>query len=194
MYYIVGLGNPGEKYENTRHNVGWLALDHFIETHNLPSPISSSKYAGHISEGVVEGAEIFCLYPNTFMNKSGASVCKAFPCGNDPDTLIVLHDEVDLGIGEVKISKGKGPGGHNGVASIIQSLGTKDFVRIRIGIAPRSFFGHVKRPSGEKMTRHVLGSFKKKEGVQLSEVYKKINEIISTILGEGSEIAMNRFN
>lgn len=194
MFYIVGLGNPGEDYANTRHNVGFSVLKHVIEKHALPEPVSSSQYAGDVSEGTLHGSEVRILFPNTYMNKSGSAVRKAVPKGEDASRLIVIYDDVDLPIGAFKLSFGRGSGGHNGVQSIIDALGTRDFIRVRVGIASKRFFGGVKRPKGEKLSRHVLSAFKRGEVKQLEHVHEEIDAAIACILKEGIQVAMNRFN
>ena len=193
MNYIVGLGNPGTEYENTRHNVGWMALDSFIEEAGLPSLHNSAKYAGGVSEGVLAGQEVVLLYPNTFMNKSGSAVKKLVPKGQE-SLLTVVYDDVDIPLGEIKVSVGRGDGGHNGIKSIVSSLGTKEFVRVRIGIAPKSFFGKIKRPKGDRLPKHVLGDFKKKEYAELGEGLKKAGKAIELIVTEGVEKAMGECN
>lgn len=193
MHYIVGLGNPGEKYKDTRHNAGWMVLDYLIETFGLPGAFESSKYAGRVSEGVFDGVEVSLLYPGTFMNKSGSAVKKLVPKGEEGQ-LVVVYDDVDLSVGEIKISKGKGSGGHNGISSIVSSLGTKDFVRVRVGIAGKSLFGHTKRPTGERLPKHVLGDFKRREQKALAEVLPQVSEAIACILSDGVEQAMNTYN
>lgn len=195
MFYLVGLGNPGEKYANTRHNVGWLALDHFIAANSLPSLVDSSAYAGQVSSGVVGASEVTVLYPTTYMNKSGSAVKKLVP-KEEVGQLVVVHDEIDLSFGEVKVSVGRGAGGHNGVKSVVAELGSKDFVRVRVGIAPKSFFGgEVKRPAGGgPLERFVLKPFGLTERPQLPKVYEKVNDALLTILTDGVEAAMNKCN
>lgn len=192
MNYIVGLGNPGKEYENTRHNVGWMALDHLIAD-ALPSPVSSSKYAGRVSEGVFAGAEVILLYPDTFMNKSGSAVKKLVHTGEE-ERLVVVYDDVAIPLGEVKVSFGRGDGGHNGIKSIVCSLGTKEFARVRIGIAPKGFFGQTKRPTGARLPKHVLGDFKKREQKDVEEGLEKAKRAIELLLKEGIEKAMNEMN
>ncbi len=193
-FYIVGLGNPGEKYADTRHNVGWIMLDALREQCGLPDLIQSAKYAGRISEGVLSGIDVTLLYPDTFMNKSGSAVAKLVP-KTESAQLIVVYDEVDLAVGEVKVSFGRGDGGHNGIKSIVQSLGTKEFVRIRVGISPKSFWtGKTKRPAGAKLPNYVLGKFGSSEQKHLEAVKEQIPQIIATIITDGVEQAMNRFN
>ncbi|MCA9360659.1 aminoacyl-tRNA hydrolase [Candidatus Nomurabacteria bacterium] len=195
MYYIVGLGNPGEKYSNTRHNVGWLALDYFLVENQLPALVSSKQFSGEVTEGVVAGGEVKVLYPDTYMNNSGSAVVKFVP-KDDISKLIVVHDDIDLPFGEVKIGKGKGAGGNNGVQSIIDKLGTKEFVRVRVGIAPKSIWtGKVKRPQGGgPLERFVLKPFGLTEKGDLPEVYKKVQLALETIILDGAKVAMNRVN
>ncbi len=193
MYYIVGLGNPGKNYENTRHNVGWMVLDYLVSSQGLPEAYSSAKYAGRISEGVLAGEEVTLLYPDTFMNKSGSAVKKLVPKGQEAQ-LVVVYDDVDLPVGEIKISQGKGSGGHNGISSIVSSLGTKDFIRVRVGIAGKSLFGHTKRPKGDRLAKHVLSDFKRREERELKDVLPKASEAVIAIVAEGVQKAMNRCN
>ncbi len=195
MFYIVALGNPGEKYADTRHNVGWQAVDYCLENFALPSLLESGALSGRITEGVVAGQEVSVLYPGTYMNNSGSAVAKLVPKA-ESESLIVVHDDIDLPFGEIKIGRGKGAGGNNGVASIIDKLGTKDFVRIRIGIASKSFWtGKVKRPAGGgPLERFVLKSFTSSERRQLPEVFKKVQQALELILSESTSAAMNRHN
>jgi Peptidyl-tRNA hydrolase len=195
MFYIVGLGNPGEKYQRTRHNVAWMALDLALQAWNFPSLVSDTKVSGRITEGILHGESVAVLYPDTFMNNSGAAVKKLVPQGQ-AQQLIVVHDDIDLPFGEVKIAQGRGAGGNNGVQSIISTLGTKDFVRVRIGIAPTSFWtGKVKRPAGGgPLERFVLREFSKKEQAQLPTVLQTVQEALGAIVSDGVEVAMNRYN
>lgn len=195
MYYIVGLGNPGEKYESTRHNVGWAALDYLIDKTGLPSLIDSSALSGRTTSGMLAGEEVSVLYPGTFMNNSGSAVTKFVP-KNEVQKLIVVHDDIDLPLGEVKIGQGRGAGGNNGVKSIIDKLGSKEFVRVRVGIAPKSFWtGEMKRPAGGgPLERFVLKSFSGSEKKQLADIYERITIAIETVVSAGVESAMNKLN
>jgi peptidyl-tRNA hydrolase, PTH1 family len=194
MQYIIALGNPGSEYETTRHNMGWLVTDVFLREAQLPALFASGKYAGRVSEGVVGSESVAVLYPETFMNKSGSAAVKLVP-KNEAAKLIVVYDDVDLALGEVKVSFGRGDGGHNGIKSLVDSLGTKEFVRLRVGISPVGIFtGKTKRPVGDKLQRYVMGHFTKRELAKVEEVGKRVAEILSVILKDGHTVAMNRFN
>jgi PTH1 family peptidyl-tRNA hydrolase len=195
MFYIVGLGNHGEKYQNTRHNVGWLVCDYIREQAKLPALVGDKAMSGRVTEGMIVGAPVKLLYPDTYMNNSGTAVVKFVP-KNDTGHLIVIHDDIDLPLGEIKLGKDRGDGGNNGIKSVIASLGTKDFIRIRIGIAPRSFWtGEVKRPKGGgPLEKFVLKQFTHKEEEQLRVVEERAYSALQEILLHGLAIAMNKFN
>lgn len=195
MYYVAALGNPGSKYENTRHNVGWTVVSQWLQTAGFPSVVESRQYSGRVSTGMVGESEVTVLLPDTFMNNSGVAVAKLVP-KTEASQLIVVYDDIDLPLGEVKVSVGRGAGGHNGVASIIQKMGTKDFVRVRVGIAPKSLIsGEVKRPAGGgPLERFVLKPFGLLERSHLPEVYEKAGVAINTIIAAGVEAAMNKIN
>lgn len=195
MYYFVALGNPGSKYKFTRHNVGFLAADFFIKKMQLPETVKSAKYLGELSEGNVLDQDLSVLYPDTFMNHSGKAVKKLL---NSPDSsnLVVIYDDVALPFGEVRVSFGRGDGGHNGIKSIIETLGTKDFIRLRIGVAPSSFWtGKMKVLTGEALPKFVLSNFTRNEQDKLEkEVFPKVKDVLCSILEVGHDKTMNRFN
>lgn len=173
MYIVVGLGNPGEQYERTRHNAGRMTAD-----------FAASKIGG-----------IKVVTPDTFMNESGKAVAKAVKSKKAAEKLIVIYDDLDLPLGSMKISYNRGSGGHRGVESIIKSLKTREFIRIRIGVAPTTPGGKLKKPKGdEAVNKFILGEFKKPEMEVLKKTFKKVSEAIQTIVDEGLEVAMNRFN
>lgn len=193
MMYIVGLGNPGEKHAKERHNVGWMVLDVVVKTYGLPEPVVSGKFSGRISEGVIDGEAVTVLYPDTYMNNSGAAVRKLVPKGEESQVL-VIYDDIDIPLGELKLSKGRGDGGHNGVKSVIASLGTKEFMRLRIGILGKGWFGQMKRPSGDRLPKFVLADFKLAEQKEVEAVSQKASQVLRTILKEGIGLAMNKYN
>jgi PTH1 family peptidyl-tRNA hydrolase len=151
-------------------------LEHFAATNSFSSWHEKSAYSGRISEGRVGDEEVVLLLPQTFMNDSGSAVKKLVKKGEE-EKLIVVYDDVDLPFGEIKLSFARGNGGHNGVRSIIDSLGTQDFIRVRIGVAQKSFFtGSLKRPKGEALAQFVLQKFSRGETKQLPEVLTKVRE------------------
>ncbi len=194
MFFIVALGNPGSEYKNTRHNVGWYVADELRQRFQLTEPVFSTKYQGKISQGMINETEVTLLYPETFMNHSGSSVIKLVSA-SDISRLLVLHDETALPIGQFKISTDRGDGGHNGIRSIVASLGTKDFSRLRIGIAPTTFFtGKVKKIAGDKLATFVLGRFSTREQNTLDKLRETICGAIQVVVTDGVVSAMNKYN
>jgi peptidyl-tRNA hydrolase, PTH1 family len=137
MKLIAGLGNPGKQYEHTRHNAGFLAIEHFLKTHDAIT--CASKFEALICEYHQNGQKVFLVKPQSFMNLSGEVIRDLMSFYKlDPATdLLVLHDEVDLPLGTVRQAKDSGAAGHNGIKNIIKELGTKDFARVRIGVETR---------------------------------------------------------
>lgn len=198
MNYIVALGNPGEKYASTRHNIGWVVMDSVSSLVNLPSPHLQSALSGRVTDGKIAGVSVTVLYPDTYMNNSGAAVRKFVPRG-ELQNLIVLYDDIDLPFGEIKVTFGRGAGGHNGLTSIIEKMGSKDFVRVRIGIGKVGFWpwsgAEIKRPKGGgALEKYVLGNLTKKELGEIEQMSVRTLEVITTILKDGHVTAMNKFN
>jgi peptidyl-tRNA hydrolase, PTH1 family len=178
MYIVIGLGNPGEEYRNTRHNTGRLALE---------------EVAKHLEKNDVKGVKV--VYTDTFMNLSGGAAVKLVKTKSAIAKLIVIYDDLDLPIGSMKISFDRSSGGHRGIESIIKALKTQKFIRIRIGISPVTPSGKIKKPLGEKLVeKHILGEFKTAEKEILKKVYKKAAEAIEMIAIKGLETAMTEFN
>lgn len=188
MILIVGLGNPGKKYKKTRHNIGSRVLDEFQKENSFPFLKFSQKLNSLISEGKIGRKKILLVKPQTFMNKSG-QVVKALTTHYPLKTtnLIVIHDDIDLSLGKIRISKGRGSAGHKGVESIIKELRTKNFVRFRIGIQPKK--GKPKNPE-----KFVLQKFFKTEEKIVKKIIKTTCDALKTALTEGIEKAMNKFN
>tara|TARA_Y100000310_G_C20686679_1_gene819453 strand:+ start:58 stop:597 length:540 start_codon:yes stop_codon:yes gene_type:complete len=140
MYLVVGLGNPGKEYEKTRHNVGFLVVDEFAKEHGFSEFTPSKKHSSLLSEGVLNETKALLVKPQTFMNNSGKAVASltklSCPQLNLVKELVVIHDDIDIPLGQIKISENRGSAGHKGIDSIIQVLGSKNFTRIRVGIQP----------------------------------------------------------
>ena len=188
MKIIVGLGNPGKKYQKTRHNIGFRIIDTLAKKYDFPDFEFSKKFNAEINKTVIGGQEIILAKPQTFMNLSGKMVCSFLKSYKlKPNNLIVVHDDVDLPFGKIKITIGRGSAGHKGVESIIKELKTKNFIRLRIGIKPE--FGKPKN-----VEKFVLQKFNREEEKVVKEVIQNAAEAIETTLEEGQEKAMNRYN
>lgn len=186
---LAGLGNPGEKFKDTRHNIGFEIIDEFKEKNNFPDFKLKKSFEALISEGEFNGKKIVLAKPQTFMNLSGKAIKKILKNlpAKEKENLVVLHDDVDLALGEIKIAKNRGSGGHKGVESVIKEIGTEDFTRIRFGIIPNA-----KKP--KNVEKFVLQKFSKEEEKILKEITEKAVEALEIILKEGPEKAMNKFN
>lgn len=184
---VVGLGNPGSKYASSRHNVGFMALDALREDLGLPT--YKEKFSGVFTRGEALGQTVVLLKPMTFMNLSGGSVqpAMAFLKVALPD-VVVLHDELDLAFGDVRVKVGGGHAGHNGLRSIIERVASPDFVRVRIGIGrpPPSFSGDV--------ADYVLSGFDAAERADLPDLVSRAVVAAKEVLSSGAQAAMNRVN
>ncbi|OHA26847.1 MAG: aminoacyl-tRNA hydrolase [Candidatus Taylorbacteria bacterium RIFCSPHIGHO2_02_FULL_44_36] len=191
MMIIVGLGNPGSEYENTRHNTGRMILEMFRRKNDFSDWEENKKLKSLVSKK----SKITLLLPETSMNKSGEAVSKLIKSKKSAENLVVIHDDLDLSLGRFKISFNRGAGGHRGISSIVKALKTEAFTRIRVGIAPVTPGGKTKKPLGEKaVIDFILGEFKTKELEILKKTTKKIIEASETIISEGKEKAMGKFN
>jgi len=186
MIVIIGLGNPGKKYQDTGHNVGFQIVNKFSKRYNFPEFKLSKKFNALVSESVFDGKKVILAKPQTFMNESGKAV-KALISFYKTKNLFVVHDDIDLPLGKIRIAKNRGPAGHKGVESVIKEIGTKDFVRFRIGIQSSK----VKPKNAEKL---VLQKFNKEEKEIIKETIKNTVEAIELTLREGLGKTMNEYN
>ncbi|NDB57738.1 aminoacyl-tRNA hydrolase [bacterium] len=190
-YIIVGLGNPGEEYENTRHNTGRIILQSLTDEEFS----FDKKINAQISEIKVGKEKVKLVAPDTFMNNSGKSVAGLVKSIKAAEKLIVIYDDFNLPLGKIRISYNRSSGGHNGIESIIKSVKTEAFVRIRIGVAPETAKGDAKVPHGdEKIEKFILGKFKDDEMKEIKKMGKTVEEIIPVLIKEGREKAMSVFN
>jgi len=195
-YIIVGLGNPGQEYENTRHNTGRIAVDMLAKKINLDDDWKEDKkLKSEIAKTKIGKNTLFLIKPNTFMNKSGDSVRSLIKNKKAAETLVVVHDDLDLPFGKIKISFNKSAGGHKGVADIIKAVKTEGFIRMRIGISPTTAGGKMKKPSGEEaVTNSILGKFKPSEMDALKKIMKNAAEGLESIVVDGRDIATMKIN
>jgi len=185
MMGVVGLGNPGKQYTHTKHNVGFLTLD--AVGARVGIEIKKNKFQSLSGEAVIEGKKVLLLKPQTYMNRSGEAVSTACDFYKvPPENIIVVHDEMDLALGRIMIKPSGGSAGNNGIKSIIAHLGTKDFIRVRIGIG---------KPRGESDgASHVLSNFSESERKMVEDSIKTASDAIIDIIGGGPEKAMNKYN
>jgi len=185
MKIIVGLGNPGRKYERTRHNAGFMAIDELAGL--LRVELSQEKHHALIGKARIGSEEVVLAKPQTYMNESGRAAAAILRSAYaEASELIVLHDELDLALGTVRVKTGGGHGGHNGLRSLIESLGTSDFIRIRIGIG---------RPApGVDPADYVLSPFLGEERKAVPEIMARAAEAARAIVMEGPARAMNTVN
>jgi PTH1 family peptidyl-tRNA hydrolase len=184
-FIVAGLGNPGKKYDRTRHNAGFLAVDELGT--RLGIALTQERHQSLVGRGRIEADEIVLAKPQTFMNLSGTAVSSLLRDGYlTPESLIVVHDELDLPVGTVRVKKGGGHGGHNGLRSLIEQLGTGDFSRVRIGIG---------RPEpGRDTADYVLAPFPAGERAVVAEAVQNAANAVLLIVSEGMTRAMNQFN
>lgn len=196
MYWIIaGLGNPGEEYENSRHNTGRVVLDYFRKKNDFSDWEKNKKLNALASKGKLARQNVLLIEPETFMNNSGKAIASLVKSKKQAEQLVVIHDDLDLSLGATKISFNRGAGGHKGIESIRRAIKTEAFVRLRVGISPATLSGKIKKPKGEKAVYDfILGNFKPKEMEILKKVAKKVSEALEAIVSEGKGIAMGKFN
>ena len=179
---LVGLGNPGPKYSKTRHNIGFEVIDTLAK--RLSVATFQNKFQSQVADAQVAGNRLLLVKPQTFMNVSGQAVQEITNFYKvEPEKVVVIYDDLDLPAAALRIRKFGGPGGHNGVSSIIECLGSDKFPRIRIGIG-----------RGGDAADHVLSDFTKAERAQFDDVIVKAAEAVEMIVKEGIDRAMNQFN
>lgn len=194
-WVIVGLGNPGGEYEGSRHNAGRSAVMHFAKKHGADEWKENKKAKAQVTKVELEGGKATLVLPDTFMNKSGSAVVQFVKSVKAAANTVIVYDDLDLPLGKIKMSFGRGSGGHKGVESIMRALKTKDFVRIRIGVSKKTAKGVAKKVHGdEEVIEYVLSAFRKPELEELQKVFKKIDEALTLTITLGREKAMNVAN
>ena len=185
MLLFVGLGNPGKAYAGNRHNIGFMALDEIARSANFPP--FRARFQGLATEGAIGAQRVILLKPTTYMNESGDAVRRlVHRYGVAPEQVIVVHDELDLPLAALKLKAGGGLAGHNGLRSIKSHLHDDTFLRVRIGIG--------KPPSRERGADHVLDRFSKRDRTEIDVTLAQAADAVETIVADGIDAAMNRYN
>jgi PTH1 family peptidyl-tRNA hydrolase len=193
-YTFVGLGNPGEEYEDTRHNAGRMMLLWLAKSEGAEWKVDK-KLNAQVAKIKLGKSPALLVLPDSFMNNSGKSVAPLVGSLKAAEKLMVIYDDLDLPFGSAKMSFNKSSGGHRGVESIIKALKTEKFARIRIGTSPTSSTGKMRKPQGEeKVMKHILGKFKPDELLALKKLSKKVNATLETFVESGLGSAMTEFN
>jgi PTH1 family peptidyl-tRNA hydrolase len=186
---IVGLGNPGRSYVGNRHNIGFICLRYFARASAIK--LDQKKGLARIGRGTVAGSKVVLARPQTFMNNSGQSVSRLLrKFAVNPKDLMVIHDDLDLPLAKIRIGSGSGSGGHKGISSIIEELGTQDFTRLRVGIGRPAN----PNPGEDDIITYVLSDFTPEEKQAINPVIPRVSEAILCLLVEGLTPAMNKFN
>jgi PTH1 family peptidyl-tRNA hydrolase len=184
LWLVVGLGNPGRRYAKTRHNIGFMVADHLAERYGIE--LSAKRESYMAGKGSVEGSSIVLVEPLTFMNRSGLAARDAMKrYGAEAGSLIVVHDDIDMDAGKLKIRKRGSSGGHRGIESIIRETGTSEFIRVKIGIG---------REEGLAAEDHVLGKFTREEIPVIKDAITSAADAVVMIIARGVDKAMNTFN
>lgn len=184
MYIIVGLGNPGKKYDSTRHNIGFEVVDYIGRKFDIP--VTKPKFKAHIGEGRIGSEKVILVKPQTYMNLSGESVMSIVEYYDVPmENVIVIYDDIDTEMGKIRIRKKGSAGSHNGMKSIIYLLQDDSFPRIRMGIG---------KPDNRQLADFVLDRFTKDEIPYMEDAIKNACDSVEIILKEDIDKAMNNFN
>ena len=186
MFIIVGLGNPGREYQNTRHNIGFDVIDVIAEKHNIS--VMEKKHKAIIGKGAIDGYKVILVKPQTYMNLSGESVREIVDYYKvDPESeVIIVADDISLNPGNIRIRKKGSAGGHNGLKNIIAHFGHDNFIRIKMGVG--------EKPKGYDLADYVLGHFTQDERKTMDEAATRATQAIRLILTEDADAAMNQYN
>lgn len=184
MYLIAGLGNIGDEYKNTRHNVGFDVIDILSKRYNIS--FNRIKFKGEFGEGFINNEKCILLKPRTYMNLSGEAVAEAVSFYKIPNNnIIVIHDDISLECGKLRVRTKGSAGGHNGIKSIISCISSEEFIRIKVGVGS---------PKKTDLVSHVLGRFSGEDAEIMPKMFEAASDCIEFIIKNGSESAMNKFN
>lgn len=185
MKIVVGLGNPDKKYEGTRHNIGFVAIDYLARKYNIS--VDTKKHKGLIGKGMIDGQKVLLVKPQTYMNLSGECLRSIMDFYKlYPEDFIIIYDDINLDVGRIRIRKKGSAGGHNGIKSIISHLGGQDFPRLRIGVG--------EKPKGMDLANYVLGKFSKGENEIYDKLMPNVAGAIECMVWDDVDKAMNDYN
>ena len=186
MYIIAGLGNPDRKYAGTRHNIGFDVITYLSDKYDIS--LSKTGFKSKLGQGFIDGEKVLLMKPQTYMNLSGEAVGEAvnFYKADAASELIIVQDDIDLEPGNIRIRSKGSAGGHNGIKSVISHIGGNEFVRIKVGVGGK--------PEGWDLADHVLSGFDRDTEPLIRKVIEKAGEAIVTVMKEGAEAAMNKYN
>ena len=185
MKLVAGLGNPGRDYAGTRHNIGFGVIARISDKYNIP--LTGKEHKAICGKGMIGGEKVILAQPQTFMNLSGECVRSLVDYYKlESEDIIIAYDDIDLEVGQLRIRSKGSAGGHNGIKNIISHLGTNEFPRVKVGVGGK--------PEGGVLVRHVLGRFSREDEKMIGEVLDVAVEAVETILSDGVEAAMNRYN
>lgn len=185
MYFVVGLGNPGSRYDSTRHNIGFEAIERFARDNKIS--FNMKKHKAIIGQGNIGGKKVLLVKPQTYMNLSGECINELLTFyKKDAKSLIIIYDDVSLNLGTIRIRSKGSAGGHNGIKSIIQHLGHEEFLRIKLGVG--------EKPTEWDLADYVLSKFDKKEMSVVEEIIAQASKAIEMLIEEGAYYTMNVFN
>lgn len=186
MYVIAGLGNPGNKYDHTRHNAGFDVIDVLAKEYDIK--LKYAKYNGLYGKGMIDGEKVILLKPQTYMNNSGESIqplCAHYKIDTTSE-LIVISDDISMDVGRLRIRKSGSAGGHNGLKNIIARLGNDQFIRVKVGVGDRE--------AGKDLINHVLGRVSGEDAKLLDEIKERAAKAIVSIMKDGPDKAINSYN
>lgn len=185
MYVIVGLGNPGKEYADTKHNVGFRVIDKLADVYNID--VTKFKHRAFIGDGVISGKKVLLVKPQTYMNLSGESVREVMSFYKVPiENMIVVYDDTSLELGMIRLREKGSAGGHNGIKNIISHMGTDGFNRVKVGIG--------EKPSGWDLADYVLAKFSKDDEALIASGIDKASQAVGIFISLGMKDAMNKFN
>ena len=190
-YVIIGLGNPGGEYAKTRHNAGRMAVERMAKLLGFPDFVLKKNAQSLLSEGIIDGSKVQLVLPEVYMNLSGKVIPSFVKSKTAARRLLIIRDELDMPLGTMKMTYGRGSGGHKGAESIMRALKTKDFAQIKIGISGTTLKGKLKKPADEeKVIKHVIGKFKAEEELKLKKKFDKITLAVEAFAHDDIEKAL----